>query len=258
MPNTIEQVSTLWRSLIDEYLAEGPHAMHWDSLRTYKVLEGHTGTVNTCAISPDNTLVASTALDGTLRLWSATNGNQLRILMEPGRLKERSLYNSGDYCVFSPDGKLLAVSMNTDVFLAVWRTTDWSRVPVAGGVHRHRIRCIAFAPDGATLATTSIDKTVKIYSVMVCERGELYKVTEVRQLAGHGTLKAAAFSPCGRHLVTTDSNRGTANVWCTADYSLLHTIEQEEGTRAWRYWLVRMYVLAWRFDKLAIALPSTG
>jgi WD40 repeat protein len=36
---------------------------------TIRVLEGHTGLVNGCAVTPDGSYVVSASRDGTLRMW---------------------------------------------------------------------------------------------------------------------------------------------------------------------------------------------
>jgi len=63
---------------------------------------------------------------------------------------------------YSADGKLLALLNRDEVLL--WDVVGKRQLPSATG-HAFRITAIAFSPDSKLLATTSADKTVKIWSV---------------------------------------------------------------------------------------------
>ncbi|MBO3750031.1 hypothetical protein J5X84_28450 [Streptosporangiaceae bacterium NEAU-GS5] len=64
------------------------------------VLEGHTGSVTTCAFSPDGELLATTGSDRTARLWRVADGTEWAVLT--------GHTNWPRDCAFSPDGSLLA------------------------------------------------------------------------------------------------------------------------------------------------------
>jgi WD40 repeat protein len=76
-----------------------------------RVLAGHTGGVSAIAYSPDGSLLASTSLDHTARVWAPSSGRLLRILKQPGPVFG---------VVFSPDGRTLA----TDDAKGIVRTWD--------------------------------------------------------------------------------------------------------------------------------------
>jgi WD40 repeat protein len=60
--------------------------------------------------------------------------------------------------------------------------------------HEHRVTCVAYAPDGLTLASGSFDGTVRLWDLAT------HKVRSV--LHHDGDVRALAFSPAGRVLAT--------------------------------------------------------
>jgi WD40 repeat protein len=177
--------------------------------------------VTSVAVSPDGSLVATTA-EGGVRLYDAKTGTLVRAIGEAAGSSVafspdgRSLAGGGfhmdklvgiydvrtgrllrtlaghtewevDACTFSPDGKLLA-STGVDKQILVW--------DLATGALRHRladqpyrVTTLAFSPDSATLACGG-DGTVRLWDM---------KTGRVRRtLAGHRVwVCTVAFSPDG-------------------------------------------------------------
>ena len=72
------------------------------------------------------------------------------------------------------------------------------------GGHTNTVRGVAFAPDGRTLATTSVDRTVLWWGVSNRDQPRPLGVP----LTGHtGTVVGVAFAPDGRTLATTSTDR---------------------------------------------------
>jgi hypothetical protein len=147
--------------------------------------------VHAIAFNADGTLVASGGLDGTVRIWNAPDGKEIRRFQDP----------SGVLSVaFSGDGRLVAGgTINGD--LRVWALRSGKQVlelkpggPVVDA---------AFSPDGRAIATASRKGSARIWEVA---SGRLRMDLPV------GEANAISFSPDG-HLLATASSDGQARLF---------------------------------------------
>jgi WD40 repeat protein len=155
----------------------------------------HTGTVISCTFSPDGTLLATTSLDGTARLWHVADGSAQRIL---------SGHTGGVWdCAFSPDGALLATAGN-DRTVRLWHVATGAEAGVLIG-HTDWVTSCAFSPDGTLLATTSADATIRLW--------QLADGTTQAVLSGHiSSVRSCDFRPDGTLLATAGED-GTVRLW---------------------------------------------
>ena len=108
---------------------------------------------------------------------------------------------------FSADGNILAIASGgwrQDGLLRFWNLASGEEIRSGGG-HQDAVTCLAYTPDGKTLASGSRDRTIRLWDPATSR--------ELRRLEGHdGEVLAVAFSPDGKTLASS-SEDGTTRLW---------------------------------------------
>jgi WD40 repeat protein len=134
-------------------------------------IRDHEGPIRAVAASFDNSLIATGASDGRIRLWDSTSGEQVAILQgRPETLRLQRSYSAEVYSVeFSPDDQRL-LSGGDDARVTLWDLETGKDV-LSLQPHESYVHVVAFSPDGTRILSGSGDSTLRIWdSVPLFER----------------------------------------------------------------------------------------
>jgi len=146
-------------------------------------------------MSPDGGCFYAIDSTGAIRLWNTGNGRLLCALSGP-KPRVRN-------AVLSRAGKYLAVSVERDYFVHLYDCAKGSERHLAG--HADFVSGLAFSPDGGTLATGSVDGTIRLW--------DLASGMSIATLTGHmEEATDVAFSPDGQTLASIGHNE-TVRLW---------------------------------------------
>ena len=223
----------------------------WDAAtgRELQTMIGHTDWLAGLAFSPDGKRLASTSLDGTIRIWSLPPGKETVTVSGPGAgYGTRVVYspngqefatNGGDgtatiwnagtgeprlklagheaevmNMAFSPDEKRFATG-SLDATAILWDTANGQKLLTLTG-HEAGVRDITFSPDGSLIATGSFDNTARIWDSRTGR--------ELLKISGHEAIVlGVAFNADGSQLATASTD-GSAKIWDVKTGKLLFTL----------------------------------
>lgn len=134
----------------------------WDTTtgKEIALLKGHNGAVNGLSFRADGKVLASASADRTVKLWSIPGGQRLDTLSQP--TKEQTSV------VFSADGKHLFAA-GGDNRIRQWNISadakeGTNKIITSRFAHEGGILNLALSMDGHLLASTSTDKSLKIWN----------------------------------------------------------------------------------------------
>jgi WD40 repeat protein len=165
--------------------------------RNIQTLVGHSGTVNSIALSSDGTWLAYVNSDRSIKLWD------LRLGVEMRTVAKQSPHTNA--VALSPNGRWVATA-GSDRLIKLWDINSGREVG-SFAAHTGSVTAISFSPDSSLLASGSADRTVILWDVAT---GNQTKVFDAAHVIPSGV---AAFSQNGRWLVSGSTWGNTLHIW---------------------------------------------
>ncbi|UCG01885.1 MAG: serine hydrolase [Candidatus Heimdallarchaeota archaeon] len=192
----------------------------------HTTLLGHSQPVGDVKFSPDDSLIASASLDGTVIIWNASNGEKVHLLRhQPVEVvREISfspngsiLASSGHYWFRNPPG---SESWEVEARLYLWDTSTGSLLKTVSKFGA-RLLGACFSPDGKLLAFVE-NAYNGTYSVNLWD----FTSNNFLYLGEHNQfIFTLDFSPDGS-LLASGSDGGTIKLWDIASRTLVRTLTE--------------------------------
>lgn len=207
-----------------------------------RLLDGHTETVLTLAVTPDGKKVISGSKDHSIRVWDVKTGQCVR-----------TFYGHTHFVnavALALDGNCI-VSASHDGTIRVWDLEAGECLKTLEG-HKGTVNTVAIAPDGKTIVSGGADKTVRIWSLKTGQCDVILK--------GHTSyVEAVAVIPDGNTIVSGSTDE-TLRIWdirkrkCVkilkGQKSPAHSIAANHRFVALAVSLDGKYVISGSFDEL--------
>ncbi|KAJ6507471.1 quinon protein alcohol dehydrogenase-like superfamily [Mycena vulgaris] len=129
-------------------------------------LAGHTDAIMWAETSPNDSVIATSSWDKTVRLWSMASGETLHIL--------RGATNQSWAGAFSPDGAVIAAGAGKGS-VRIWRVDTGELLHTLGGF-QDWVRSLSFSPDGLHLAAGASGGTLRVFNVKSGESEQKWQI----------------------------------------------------------------------------------
>ena len=171
-----------------------------DALDKPIVLKGHGGSVTDAAIDGQGRRVAIASDDHTVTVWDVDGPRQVAVIT--GYAPTYAVMER-DSIALSGDGTHVAFLNGKHAEIASATGQD-KPVDLAG--HSDAVLSVAYSPDGQHVATTSLDRTTRVWNVEG-RQAEVFRIATSHPVH-------VQFSADGSRVMTADDN-GTVRVWRT-------------------------------------------
>jgi WD40 repeat protein/serine/threonine protein kinase len=222
----LKEIAESWKFCTVGESSSGLWMLQSSASNHYRLLDGagsvltefvdwHDGASRVAAVSPDRSCLAMARNIGK-------RSYEYAIFDTSSGKKRATLTSRSDppaSMEFSPDGRRIVIAFETGTTPQVWDLAG-KLIAQLGGQNGHSSKVLAavFRPDGARIATTSADGTVRQWDAATALQ------VEAPYERHTGEVISAAYSPDGRFLATGGADR-TIRVWQASgrqDVAVLH------------------------------------
>ncbi|KXK35226.1 MAG: choice-of-anchor D domain-containing protein [Chlorobi bacterium] len=172
-------------------------------------LAGHREPVYSAAFSHDGSLVISGGHDGTVRVWNAVTGEQIR---------ELGIHGAWVWTVTTHPTTMVGVSGGHDGIVRAYQLETGERLQSITAPSR--VWSVRFSPDGSTLAVGT-DKAISIYSWP-----DMNLVNSIA--VDGGPVYSVKFSADGTYIVTAEASKTVVRK--TSDYQVVASFDAAPAT----------------------------
>jgi WD40 repeat protein/tetratricopeptide (TPR) repeat protein len=180
----------------------------WDIAGQRRLFElGYSNKIIALSFSQNGQYLATSAVDEPVRVWNATNGEEVAQAAKQSR---------GAFCVaLSVDTKQTAFALGASVYLNSITVETPVQFELRG--HWSGVQAVSFRPDGKKLATADGDGRLRIWDA---DAGAL--ALDIR--SHRDAIWSVAFSPDGKVLASASEDR-TVKIWNVDTGQLLHSFD---------------------------------
>jgi len=176
------------------------------SVLNSQIFKGHRATVNSVAISSDDTILISGSNDATVKIWDILSGKCTHTLDEDGEILS---------VVMSSDNKTIVSGSNDKtVKIGDIRSGKWERI-LEG--HTGWVKSVAMGSNGPEIVSGSSDKTIKLWDIRL---GKC-----IHTLQGHGEGVNSVARSFDDKTVISGSDDNTVKIWDSVSGKCTHTLE---------------------------------
>ncbi|KAJ1871473.1 U3 snoRNP protein, partial [Coemansia sp. RSA 486] len=183
----------------------------WNALTGYCFITfaDHSSAVTAVQFTKGNQVVLSASLDGTVRAYDLVRYRNFRVFTSPTPVQFNTL-------AVDPSGEIVCAGCLDTFEIYMWSMQTGKLLDVLSG-HQAPISGLAFRPDGLSLASSSWDKSVRLWDAF--NRSKIIERLE----HGHEVL-ALAYRPDGKELCSSTLD-GQIHFWDIEKAAPTKTIE---------------------------------
>ncbi|HEU4478873.1 MAG TPA: PQQ-binding-like beta-propeller repeat protein [Pyrinomonadaceae bacterium] len=134
----------------------------WNVASGRKLLSIEDASASSLAFSPDGRMIATGSGDGTMKLWDAATGKELRAFAGHDDWHGSKFFGPEvNSLTFSPDGKTLA-SGSHDSLIKLWDVANGALLRTFVG-HNSAVQSVVFSNGGKVILSGSHDGTMKLW-----------------------------------------------------------------------------------------------